>query len=52
MLPPFLIKKENEKNKKDWKPEFLYQEVYVPNYRKESENKDKNEDNCIIIQIF
>ena len=51
MLPPFLIKQENDKKKKEWKPEYLYQEVYIPNYKKESEEK-KEEDNSIIIQIF
>lgn len=51
MLPPFLIKKENDKKKKEWKTEFLYKEVYIPNYEKESEEK-KEEENSIIIQIF
>jgi len=50
MLPPFLIKKEIDKNKKEWKPDFLYQELFIIQQKKEKKEEEK--ETSIIIQVF
>jgi hypothetical protein len=49
LIPAFIIKKENDKNKKEWKPEFLYEELYMPDIKKEE--KTDEDSSIIIIQL-
>jgi len=45
-----VIKKEIDKNKKEWKPDFLYQELFIIQQKKEKKEEEK--ETSIIIQVF